>query len=280
MSIERPPFLYKYRGVTNESDLHKDYALDALINSYAIFSSRKNFNDLFDSKIELVKPSARQIKSARNKSDKETYKFLDKWISHGRITPEGYLQIQKLEIEFNALIDSYVFLSVSAKSTSNLMWSHYANSHRGFCIEFRTEHVTAEKVDYQDNIPQIKIAEILALPQNPEGDNHIGAKIWRALRIKLREWDYEEEYRFQLSNSGTGRMLNHGEKFLKIPYTADFVESVIFGCRTPPEIKKFIASNMPFSVKLKEAIERTSSIEIIDSPLVVSNKGSTNGKSA
>ena len=280
MTTERPPFLYKYRAISNETDLSKDYTLDALFNSYAVFSSRRNFNDLFDSKIEFVRPSARQIKSVRDSTNKKTCQELNKYIRNGKITPEGDLYLQNVEIELNKIIDSYIFLSVSAKSTSNLMWSHYANSHRGFCIEFRSEHVAADKVTYQDSIPQIEIAEILAAHKSQLGGDHVGGKIWHALRVKLREWDYEEEYRFQLSNYGPNNKLKNGERFLKVSYTPDFVESVIFGCRTPPRIKEFIASNMPFSVKLKQAVEGKSSIEIIDSPLVVFNKSGTNEKSA
>lgn len=258
----RPPFLYKYRAISNEKDLANDDAIDALFKSYAIFSSRKIFNDLFDSKVELVKPSARQIKSARDKAksdDKNTYKYLNKWISNGKITIEGVTEIQKLEMEINKLIDSYAFLSLSAKNNSNLMWSHYANSHRGFCIEFRSEYIPADKVLYQDSIPQIELAKILAMPPViPDSeDPHIGKKIWHALRTKLNEWDYEEEYRFQYD-----KKLKPEEKFMKVPYTPDFLESVIFGCRTPQKTKDFIASNIQFPIKFKQAREGKSSIEI------------------
>jgi hypothetical protein len=255
----RPPYLYKYKKILDE-DLTKDYAIDALFKSYAIFSSRKNFNDLFDSKVELVKPSARQIKSARDRAksdDKNIYKYLNKWISNGKITIEGDTEIQKLEMEINKLIDSYAFLSLSAKNNSNLMWSHYADSHKGFCIEFRSEHIHADKVLYQDSIPQIELAKMLAMPVKPDCEDHIGKKIWHALHTKLNEWDYEEEYRFQYD-----KKLKPEEKIMKVPYTPDFLESVIFGCRTPQKTKDFIASNIQFPIKFKQAYEGKSSIEI------------------
>lgn len=270
----RPPFFYKYRPILDEADLSKNYALDALFNSYAVFSSRKNFNDLFDSKIEFIKPTARQIKLARDNSDKQTYKILNGYIKNGAITPEGNLYIKDIETALNKTIDGYIFLSVSTKSTSNLRWSHYASSHRGFCIEFKSEHVAADKVSYENSIPKIEIADILASQTQttaPSGD-HIGHKIWRALRIKLSEWQYEDEYRCQLSNSGREHQLRSGDKFLKVPYSKNFVESIIFGCRTPHSIKEYIAENMPYPVKLKQAVEGKSSIEITDSHLVIRDK--------
>ena len=52
---------YKFRGIDKDKvksgKLHEDYAIKALFESVAIFSSRKNFNDLFDSKIDLVFPT-------------------------------------------------------------------------------------------------------------------------------------------------------------------------------------------------------------------------------
>jgi hypothetical protein len=44
---------YKFRAVTETHNLAGDYALQALVNSYAVFSGRRNFNDLFDSKIDI-----------------------------------------------------------------------------------------------------------------------------------------------------------------------------------------------------------------------------------
>ena len=52
---------FKYRSVVTNGNLAEDYALQALFGSYAIFSSRKNFNDLFDSKIDIPYPSVDQV---------------------------------------------------------------------------------------------------------------------------------------------------------------------------------------------------------------------------
>lgn len=46
MNEDYPRCFYKYRAVSNLGDLSKNYAIDALLKSEAIFSSRKNFNDL------------------------------------------------------------------------------------------------------------------------------------------------------------------------------------------------------------------------------------------
>jgi hypothetical protein len=106
--------------------------------------------------------------------------------------------------------------------------------------------------------------DLVRLKFNPNDQGRL-KNIWTALRIKLDEWKYEEEYRFQASNSMNGGRVPNGKKFIIIPYGPEFVESIIFGCRMKEHIKEFIVRNMPKNTKFKQAIEKTSSIEIIGS---------------
>ncbi|MNF01610.1 hypothetical protein D3C80_2006210 [compost metagenome] len=55
-----------------------------------------------------------------------------------------------------------------------------------------------------------------------------------------------------------------GKRFIKIPYSSNFVESIIFGCRMQDDVKKFIMRHMPGPVKFKQAVARTSTVEIIN----------------
>jgi hypothetical protein len=267
VSDEYPKFFYKYRSITNTTDLEKDYAIEALLNNQAIFSSRTNFNDLFDSKIELVRPTPRQIKELSglvNKSEKANLRSL---IKNGSFTPQGFEFIKGIEDEFNRKIDSYPFLSLSANPISNLMWSHYSNSHSGFCIEFKSEFLKAEKVTYSESTPKLNTIDILRANLNLINGEELGNYILQSLKIKLSEWLYESEYRFHASNS-MGKIPT-GEKFIKFSYKPEFVESIIFGCRMPVEFKKFIAERVPDNINIKQAVARTSRIEIINSDLRV-----------
>lgn len=267
MSADYTKYFYKYRSIGNVDDLQSDYAVDALLKNKAIFSSRKNFNDLFDSKIELIKPTPLQLKEAMKLTEKADKLFIKKFLNKGKFSAEGIEFIGELEKSFNELIDSYAFLSVSSKSTSNLMWSHYANSHKGFCIEFKSELMKADKVTYQDKIPKLNMIDIFLSGLNLISGEEMGQHIWKSLRTKLAEWEYESEYRFQASNS-MGKILT-GKNFMVIPYKPEFVESVIFGHRMPLNAKKFIIDGMPTGTKFKQAIARTSSIEIINVDLRV-----------
>ncbi|MCF5873921.1 DUF2971 domain-containing protein [Aeromonas veronii] len=261
MSTEYPEFFYKYRPIDSNGNFQDDYAIDALIKNKAIFSSRTNFNDLFDSKIELIKPTPFQLKEIMVRVNKHERNFIRKLIHNGEFTYAGIEFIQELESKFNKLIDSYAFYCISSTPTSNLMWSHYANSHKGFCIEFKSKFMPAEKVIYQDEIPKLNITDIFLSSLNLISGEDVGMHIWQCLRTKLIEWNYESEYRFQANNS-MGR-IPADKQFIIIPYNPDFVESVIFGCRMPPDAKQFIIDQMPSDTKFKQAVERVSCIEIL-----------------
>lgn len=262
MSDEYPKYLYKYRAIKNLNDLSKDYAVDALLKNEAIFSNRTNFNDLFDSKIELIKPSPRQFKEMKFLVGKADKKIIDDCISKGEFTSTGIEIIQGVEAEFNKIIDKYAFMCVSKNPNSNLMWSHYSDSHTGFCIEFKSRYMKADKVVYQKCIPRLNTIEMLRLHFKLNDGKVLGEHIWNALRTKLDEWEYESEYRFQAN--GSMAHIPAGKTFVKVPYDSHFVESIIFGCRIRDDVKKFIMGNMPGHVKFKQALARISTIEIVN----------------
>jgi Protein of unknown function (DUF2971) len=77
-----------------------------------------------------------------------------------------------------------------------LMWSHYANSHKGYCIEFRVNEwdlVLANEgmfssfhVQYISQLPTLCLTEALFTPHQMLG---------RMLATKSAEWAYEQEWR-------------------------------------------------------------------------------------
>ncbi|CQJ57514.1 Protein of uncharacterised function (DUF2971) [Yersinia intermedia] len=262
MDQDKPKFIYKYRPIENYDDLKSDYYLDALFNHYAIFSSRTNFNDLFDSKIDLIKPSAREIKEFAQRLPKPNRLKMLTHITKGKFTPEGEIFLSEVEHQFNNMIDSYGFMSLSSLPDSNLMWSHYAKSHYGFCIEYKTKYVTANKVTYAKDIPSLKIIDFYESFHGLSDGAKLGQKISEALLSKLDEWEYEKEYRFIAGKTLT--IITKGERFTKVLYDFDFLESVIFGYRMDEKTKRFIIENMPADTKFKQATIGRNSMKIVD----------------
>lgn len=241
-------FLYKYRAIQEKDALDKDRALQCLFECKAVFSSRKQFNDLFDSKIHFGGLSEKDVQRAfelgiaRRGQDKKEIE-------------NAFSQ------ELNKILDSYVFYSISANPKSNLMWSHYADSHKGFCIEFKKEHLNASPINYSASIAELGLMYCMDVPKN---DAKIGLAIQKALLVKLNEWKYEREYRVFPNNELRNRHLLSNGQIALIPYEPDWVESIIFGCRMPKDIQQYIIDKYPHKAKFKRAIERKSYIDIID----------------
>jgi len=250
---------YKFRGVGD--DLAKDYALHALFNSYAIFSGRKNFNDLFDSKIDIPRPTPEQILAlARDPGVGANAAIVHRWISDGAFTFDGLRALSRTEAALNELFDSYPIYSLSSHNNCPLLWAHYASCHAGFCIELEFPGNQPKQVDYRKQIDSIPLVDFIKVRFGLIGSD-FGARIHDALLVKLDCWAYEGEYRWIATNE-MGRV-PRGDKFIKIPYDPEWVKAIIFGCRMRPEVKTYIRKNLPFSTEFKQAMERKDRIEVV-----------------
>ncbi|MFK5949716.1 MAG: DUF2971 domain-containing protein [Methylococcales bacterium] len=257
-------YFYKYRSIKNTDDLNKDNSIKALLNNHAIFSNRKNFNDLFDSKINLINPTPKQLKELKNKLVGVDAQYISSLFSKGKFLPEWKDFSKIMNESFNAVVDGYVFYCVSTNPISNLMWSHYAGAHYGFCIEFKKELLQATEVSYEKNIPSLQMLDLIKLTYKISDNKEFGVKIWAALRTKLEEWGYEDEYRFQADNKMLGEAIKVTDKYTIIEYPDNYIESIIFGYRMDNNIREFVINNMPDFIKYKEVIIKNSGLKVID----------------
>ncbi|MGD9126138.1 MAG: DUF2971 domain-containing protein [Planctomycetia bacterium] len=98
-----------------------------------------------------------------------------------------------------------------------LMWSHYSDSGRGFCLEFRTEHEPfskLHKVKYVSDIPVLSLYSMLA---------NRGYKQWFDLFCtKSEDWSYEQEWRAFHAEAGTA--FGYESQALKAIYFGPMME--------------------------------------------------------
>ena len=100
------------------------------------------------------------------------------------------------------------------KKDNLLMWSHYANSHTGYCVEFNTDNPAikcAHKVNYSNQYPELTypldVEDLIVLALN-----------------KSIEWAYEDEFRliinsdFQYSSLISGDFLTLSPPDIKSVY--------------------------------------------------------------
>ena len=125
----------------------------------------------------------------------------------------------------NEATKEYAVLSLSAVADSLLMWSHYADCHRGICLELQFEATEPlHEVRYSTERPVLYYADF--------GDatcDRFARTVMDTLTTKSPDWAYEKEWRC-IDTGG------HGER----PMPADMLTGIIFGCRTPDSDKAMV----------------------------------------
>lgn len=105
--------------------------------------------------------------------------------------------IQKLS---DKLIDTFQIGCLSTDLKNRLMWSHYADNHRGFCIEYDF----SEMPDDMLPLPVVYSQERIKFPWGAYFNNDIVAlnlSLSMELLTKDEVWEYEKEWRILLPSS-------------------------------------------------------------------------------
>lgn len=184
--------LYKYRSL---SGMQREYTLRLLSHGEIMLSSPRRFNDPFEARPRVILSGA----------DAAISEYVRKLIANfrpGKTEAENQAAQQELLriVERNPraafeealwhILDDYGILSLTHNPAHPLMWSHYADSHQGVCVEFdATRHFFpfAYQVRYQDEYPTV----------DPLVDS-AGDTIGKAVVTKAAYWQYEEEFRVLL----------------------------------------------------------------------------------
>lgn len=254
-----------------------------------------SFNDPFECWCQVVSDFPKpEEKSERLQS------ILDAW-GYGSIPLEGDEAEQYIEYvdSLNGLqpnIDSAIraarITCFSKRNDNLLMWSHYANGLRGFCVEFDDllvveddEHLAEiHEVIYQDNPPIVDTALIAMLSDQiqfhsqvvdladteEEADeynkwldisvNRNNEIYQRMLATKPSNWEYEEEVRLIYQTMSDGI---NGE-FYSYPMKA--VKSIIFGERMPSkqqEVLRNVFDKFQHTVEYKIAKRVEGKFEVV-----------------
>ena len=98
-----------------------------------------------------------------------------------------------------------------------LMWSHYGDACRGFCLEFRTEYEPFNQIQpvvYSDQLPSYRARDLLS-----EEDN---GSVLEPFRWKSKLWSYEEEWR--AFHAEAGSLYTYKPEALKAIYFGPDIE--------------------------------------------------------
>jgi hypothetical protein len=245
-----PAKLYKYQAYTH-------YSVDGLRNSTLFFRAPAKFNDPYDSAQPIVRPLLSQeeltmvFEVVARAPGAPRCKLEAQLIKDGQFTEHfGLVARERLKHELEEQIErqrNQRGVTCFAESyTDLLMWAHYANGHRGFCLEFDTRaefFSKAIQVIYSTDFPQLGPREIF--------DKDPTALVQALIAAKSVCWSYEQEWR--VGHVEPGKNYGYGDALTGIYLGAVMPEEDVSVIRelfrnTPTRVYRMILSTTSFSV--------------------------------
>lgn len=228
--------LYKYYAYNENS-------LSVLINKKIWVAKPESFNDPYDCDYNFS-PNV----------DEKTLKEISKQ-TNSNIEDIKIATTETMKILKERFGNAGVF-SMSEKNNSILMWSHYADQHKGFCIGFDRESDSilgkddaTKPVQYKNDYPYIEMFD-----QTGKMNEFFFEKMFF---VKASDWVHEKEWRFVCSDGDSERQMPSN------------ISSIIFGLKMPQKHRttiKNILSGQGISYKVAEKVDKQFEIRIIDLP--------------
>jgi hypothetical protein len=229
--------IFKFRKINK-------FTLMSIVNGELYFARPDSLNDPFDCQIDIVA----SFENAATMANDQTRDLLK------RIQHNEYLSRLKHEI-------SNMGVCAFSKTQENrLMWSHYADEHRGICLtydipkSFIDENIDQlmgiTDVDYDRSLSDWFLEEVPKLSGRASFEDYAKTLLKKALTVKAKEWSYENEVRFLRRSSGTQSI---NKKYL--------VE-VCFGLATPNQDIDVVSKLLHYhgyNVRLRKVVRDQSS---------------------
>lgn len=246
-----PQTLYKYRSWS------QPYHQKLLTENQVFLASPANLNDPFDASLpfrynpedmteENIFKKLIELGKQNwpDKSDAELHEIAYKRQSSGVFENGDYWKEQHAESKAS-MHQTFGVLSTTTKNDNLLMWAHYADCHKGFCVGLNSSILfesiggTIGRVNYAESFPM--------MPLFGQNSQHMVAM----LNTKSLEWEYEDEYRVTKSNASN------------VPFTLppEAITEVVLGCNMPSDQRKEIISILDEKLPHIKIFDATTSLE-------------------
>lgn len=171
---------------------------------------------------------------------------------------------KEMQQRWRDYLSNYRILSLTTKSNNVLMWSHYANEHKGVVIKFKSKlsFGTPKVVDYANgpvlisrvmhNVLRYMVKSYVKDRESKdECIDRVGIYMYHAMAVylimKRSDWEYESEHRI-VKFSNDKSITTFGKHDL-VNVTTDDVDAIIIGAAVPPirakRLKMLIQGRMP-----------------------------------
>ena len=264
-NMDDPISLFKYRSLSEEKD--KERVREIFEDHKVWFSKPKDFNDPFEFQFtpsfdattyEKIEAYAHFLK--KKNSSLTNNAAIAKATSD--ILAMGESGVKKWEhsrlVNFrNSLANTGVF-SLTEYRNDILMWSHYADKHRGICIKFcpiRNGKLDDKLVDFYCQAFKVNYPDGNDLPIIHLYKYDLLELVQKSVLTKARHWEYEGEWRILDVRGGPG----------KKPIPEGIISSVILGCQIEKEVRKWVidlTSKYPTPVTIYETRIRPNYYEL------------------
>jgi hypothetical protein len=230
-----PTHLYKYQRLTAHS-------LASVLNKSVWMASPTSFNDPFDCAIPFPRANIKESMENMLKSAAASKGIdLRDIRNHDKIEGNEERAYEILKRTLQTTLSKAGVLCLSATSLEILMWSHYADNHKGFCIEYDFSEdsglrKSARPVQYQNEMPDLSVTGT--------DEEHRTEYIQKCVFTKAKQWKYEQEWRV-LHPEGNRAVNASGE-----------ITSIIFGARMSITDKQMLAlaTKHLTNIQLRQAV--------------------------
>jgi len=256
--MENPKTVHLYKYYSYNAN-----ALSVLINKRVWFSKPASLNDPFDLGIDFVKYVSsidfdNMIEickhqpglSRERKHELDEIRKLEKRCPAPHARVEGWEEANKKLRE--DLKNSGVFC-MSELNDNILMWTHYSDCHKGFCVEFVRSP--------QNSLGNIEITNPIIYSHHypspsPFSDEGRKRSFDDLFLTKSIEWSYEKEW----------RLINE-EGDIALPLPGD-ISAIIFGLKMPSQnketIKNILSKDPNIIYRQVEKVPNSFKLEIVD----------------
>jgi hypothetical protein len=254
-----PPKFYKYRSVSGEA---AKWVEKIVLHHEVFFAPATSFNDPFDLRpaFSLQASPSRQredyLRLSRKFEPHLTEVQRESDAENVMATAMNVNNLIDTTIAIQALHNHYITASVgvfcvSTKRDDILMWAHYAESHKGICLEFdgKLSFMThAQKVLYSEDRTPINVY-----------DDANDVAMTKALLTKSTHWSYEQEWRLMRYQEGPGVVQFHPSNLtgivigaLATSSTVEMVESWVQQRTLPLNIYRASVSGTKFELEINQ----------------------------
>lgn len=194
-----PHSIFQYRSFDDAG-----YKVKSLKNNYVWLSKPKDFNDPYDCAgcFDMEKTLENLLREKQHNGDNS--KILNR---HKNLSNTTQKILESSQVKLKNALQQKVKISCFSETYNNiLMWSHYAQSHTGFCIEYNISNLELTNSFKKNLFPVFYTPKPIDMSKAILSEQK---EIFENILIinKSEDWKYEKEWRYITSSEDDSKFI-------------------------------------------------------------------------